>query len=76
MILSVQGKHPLQNTTVADLHPTWCRSRLGWWSQSEGGGDKTSRWYGPDRAKFLGELLLLWCFQREEVLWQGPAWGM
>jgi len=30
------------------------RTRLGWWSKSEGGGDKTSRWYGPDRAKFLG----------------------
>ena len=55
----VEGKQPPQNATVADLRLIWCRTRLGWWSQSEGGGDKTSRWYGPDRAKFLGEHLLL-----------------
>ena len=73
----VQGKHPSQNVTVADLHLIWCRTRLGWWSQSEGGGDKTSRWYGPDRAKFLGEhLLRMLCPGGNDIIaGQSPQWA-
>lgn len=32
------------------------RERAGWWSE-EKNADKLSQWYGPDRAKFLGELI-------------------
>lgn len=72
--LSGKGQHPLQNINVADLL-LLCRTRLGWWSKSEGGGDKTSRWYGPDRAKFLGEPLLLVVFAGERVPWAGTGSG-